>query len=487
MAVTAREFYHLTEGVEPGKLCSGTACFASQASSKTGDGGASRIYCLGRCYEAPAVAGRSGQGVPSVRSIATEPVVLSGLLGPTRGRPALDAYRAGGGYQALQEALDAGSARVIAEIKASRLRGRGGAGFPAGAKWKSVSCAESDQKYVIANADEGDPGAYIDRLLIERDPHLLVESLAIAAVTVGAAHGYVYLRAEYPEARPILERAIAEARAAGILGESVLGSGRRFDLEVFVGEGSYLCGEETALIRSIEGKRPEPWARPPYPTQSGLFGKPTLVNNVETLANVPWIVRHGGEAFAAIGTEESTGTKAVSLNSRFARPGLYEVDFGTPLSEIVNDLGGGLADGDLLGVMCGGPLAGLVPPHLLQTPFSFEGMREIGCSVGHGGIVAFATETTIPALIAHVAEFVAFESCGKCTPCRTGSSQIAHAFARAGRGPDARSRVAMDSSELADLVNALSATSLCGHGSGFGEFLNSVSTHFSEEVVACLR
>lgn len=486
MAVTARGFYHLSEGLEPDTPCSGTACFASGAGRGTGESSSSRIYCLGRCYEAPVVAGRASLGVVDVQSIASEPIVLAGLLDSPRGRASIDSYRAGGGYQALSEAVEADPGEIIAQIKASRLRGRGGAGFPAGLKWQSVAGSDAEQKYVIANADEGDPGAYIDRLILERDPHLLIEAMAIAAVAVGATKGYIYLRAEYSDARAILEKAVAEARSLAILGESMFDSGLAFDVDVFVGEGSYLCGEETALIRSIEGRRPEPWARPPYPTRSGLFGKPTLVNNVETFASIPWIVRHGGEAFAEIGTSESTGTKAVSLNSRFAKPGLYEIDLGTPLSAIVDELGGGLVEGELLGVMCGGPLAGLVPPHLLGTPFSFEGMREINCSVGHGGIVAFGTETTIPALIAHVASFVAYESCGKCTPCRAGSSEIALAFAGAGRGPGGRSRAAITSDDLTSMVAALRSTSLCGHGTGFGEFLSSLRIHFPEQVAACL-
>lgn len=471
--------------MEAGTPCQGTACFAAGAGGETGEGGESRIYCLGRCYEAPAVAGKAGSGVPNVESIATEPVVLGGLLDSTRGRASLDSYRAGGGYQALQEAVETDPGEIIAQIKASRLRGRGGAGFSAGLKWESVAEADAEEKFVIANADEGDPGAFIDRLLLERDPHLLVEAMAIAAVAVGATRGFIYLRAEYPDARSILEKAVAEAKASRILGESMLDSGRTFDIEILVGAGSYLCGEETALIRSIEGRRPEPWARPPYPTQSGLFGGPTLVNNVETFASIPWIVRHGGETFAGIGTAESTGTKAVSLNSRFAKPGLYEVDFGTPLTVIVDELGGGLAESEMLGVMCGGPLAGLVPPHLFGTPFSFEAMREIGCSVGHGGIVAFGTEITIPALIAHVASFVAYESCGKCTPCRMSSSEIAHAFAGAGRGPGGRSRPAITYEDMASLVEVLSSTSLCGHGTGFGEFLKSLGIHYRDEVAAC--
>lgn len=487
MKVAARGFYHLTEGIETGQPCSGTACFASGASGADYRSGESRIYCLGRCYEAPVVADKASGGQLSVKSIATESIVLGGLIDEARrGKPSLDSYRACGGYQALQEVVEANTSEVIAQIKASRLRGRGGAGFLAALKWESVAGADSEEKYVIANADEGDPGAYIDRLLLERDPHLLIEAMAIAALSIGATRGFIYLRAEYPGAKPVLEKAIFEARSAGILGESVLGSGRSFDIEVFTGQGSYLCGEETALIRSIEGRRPEPWARPPYPTQAGLFGKPTLVNNVETLASIPWIVRHGGAAFAEIGTSESTGTKAVSLNSRFANPGLYEVDFGTPLSVIVDELGGGLAEGELLGVMCGGPLAGLVPPHLLETPFSFEGMREISCSVGHGGIVAFGTETTIPALIAHVAAFVAFESCGKCTPCRTGSQEIASCFKDAGRVTGGHFTATLTPDDFTNLVAVLKSTSLCGHGTGFGEFLSSLKIHFPEEVAACL-
>lgn len=483
MAVAARGFYHLRDGLPAGVGCSGSACFAAGGAT-TGEPEEPRIYCLGRCFEGPVTSGRGGSGVPRVDSVASESIVLAGLLGSRHGRPSLDSYRATGGYLALQDALDCQPGDIIAQIKASRLRGRGGAGFPTGSKWEAVAASSASGRYVIANADEGDPGAYIDRFLLERDPHLLIEAMVIAGIAVGANEGIIYLRAEYPDVRKVIVRALEEATGAGILGSSVLGTQHSFTIDVVLGEGSYLCGEETALIRSIEGRRPEPWARPPYPTQSGLNGLPTLVNNVETLASVPWIMRHGGRAFAEIGTQESTGTKSVSLNSRFARPGLYEVDFGTPLSTIVDDLGGGLAEGELLGVMCGGPLAGVVPPKLLSTEFSFEGMREIGCSVGHGGIIAFGTETSIEALISHVASFVAFESCGKCTPCRTGSEIVARAYS--GQRPNRLRGSKLTAEEFSGITDTLRLTSLCGHGSGFGEFLKAMQLHYPDEVAACL-
>lgn len=464
-----RDFYHLGDGLPENTPCSGTACYAAG-----GEGSEEpRVYCLGRCFEAPVTTSIGGH-TPNFGSIASESIVLEGLLTASNGRLSIDAYRAAGGYLALQEALDRGPDEIILEVKTSRLRGRGGAGFPAGIKWEAVAGSAAPERHIIANADEGDPGAYIDRFLLEYDPHLVIEGMIIAALAVGAEAGHIYLRAEYPGARKVLLRALAEAREAGILGASVLGSGSKFDIELHMGQGSYVCGEETALIASIEGRRPEPWERPPYPIQAGIRGMPTLVNNVETLANIPWIIRHGGEAYAAIGTGESRGTKAVSLNSLFVRPGIYEVDFGTPLSTVVEELGGGIAEGDLLGVMVGGPLAGLVPPHLLDTPLSFEALSEINCSVGHGGVIAFRTNTTIEDLICHVASFVAYESCGKCTPCRTGSSAIAEMKAGA-----------TSLTELSEIANVLTETSLCGHGSGFGEFLKSVSRHYPKEVERC--
>jgi NADH:ubiquinone oxidoreductase subunit F (NADH-binding) len=334
----------------------------------------------------------------------------------------------------------------------------------------------------VANADEGDAGAYIDRFLLEDDPHSIIEGMAIAGYAVGASHGWIYLRAEQPDAKAVVERALEECRAAGILGPSAMGSGFAFDITLEVGRGSYVCGEETSLLNSIEGRRPVARVRPPYVAEHGLFGRPTVVNNVETLASVPWIVGHGGQAYHRLGFSGSRGTKVASLNSLFNRPGLYEVEFGVPLRHLVEDLGGGLRRGDLRGVIVGGPLAGVVPPSLLDTPLGFEELRAISASVGHGGIVAFDERTPIPELVRHVFAFAAGESCGECPPCRLGCRRIERIFdgiVRDGRAS------AEEREEFGEIVSALRVASLCGLGGGTGEFAESMLRHYSRELDQC--
>jgi NADH:ubiquinone oxidoreductase subunit F (NADH-binding) len=387
-----------------------------------------RVYCLGQCFAAPSQHNANGSARPHMEVRSRQGVILDRLTsGEVR---SLQAYTRQQGYRALERALAEPREKIIAALELSGLRGRGGAGFPTGRKWRAVSQQMAEEKFVIANADEGDPGAYIDRFLLEDDPHALLEGMLLAAYAVGAREGWIYLRTEYPRAKEILRGAIAEARSAGFLGERVLGRDFSFDVDLVVGRGSYVCGEETALIRSIEGRRPHVMARPPFPTEHGLFGKPTLVNNVETLACVPWIIARGGEAYRALGFSQSRGTKVVSLNSLFVRPGLYEIEFGMPVRQILEELGGGLCDGTTRGVIIGGPLAGIIPPHLLDTPFGFEELHAIGASVGHGGIVAFDEHTSIPELVHHVFSFGAYESCGECTPCRIGSRRIEEIFGR---------------------------------------------------------
>jgi NADH:ubiquinone oxidoreductase subunit F (NADH-binding) len=378
-----------------------------------------------------------------------------------------------GGYRALEKSRSMSTEAVAREVEASQLRGRGGAGFPTGRKLRAVAAATALEKYVVMNADEGDPGAYIDRILLEDDPHAVLEGLLIAAYAIGATKGFIYLRREYPDARPILEGAIAEAREAGVLDGD-------FDVELVVGEGSYVCGEESALLNAIEGRRPFARSRPPYPSQAGLFGRPTLVQNVETLANIAWIVSNGGDAYASLGFSTSRGTKVVSLNSLFHRPGLYEVELGTPVREIVEDLGGGLRSGELRGVLIGGPLAGVLPPRHLDVPFAFEELRELGASVGHGGIVAFDERTSILDLLHHVFSFGAYESCGLCTPCRLGSREIERLSDNSNLGTP------WDGTTFERIVCALRETSLCGHGGGLAEFAGSVSRYYREELLECL-
>jgi formate dehydrogenase iron-sulfur subunit len=407
-------------------------------------------------------------------------IVLERLV--TGGAQTLDAY---GEYRALDQALAKPREEIIRAVESSGLRGRGGAGFPAGRKWRAVAQQESADKFVVANADEGDPGAYIDRFLIKDDPHPLIEGMLLAGYAVGAHKGWIYLRKEYPHAEEILRTAIDEAHDAGFLGERILGRNFSFDIDIFIGQGSYVCGEETAMLRSIEGRRPEVLARPPYPTEHGLFGKPTLINNVETLVNLPWIVTHGGEAYRALGFSQSRGTKVVSLNSLFVRPGLYEIEFGITVRKIVEQLGGGLHDGAAIkAVIIGGPLAGIIPPHLLDTPFGFEELHATGASVGHGGIVAFDEHTSIPELVEHIFSFGAYESCGKCTPCRIGArrtEQIFESIVKSGTAP------AANLSEFEQLVTALKWTSLCGHGGGLGEFAESVLQYYRDDLTPCFK
>jgi formate dehydrogenase iron-sulfur subunit len=384
----------------------------------------------------------------------------------------------------MREALSRAPDQIIAEVEKSELRGRGGAGFLTGAKWRMVAAEDSKQKYVVANLDEGDPGAYIDRFIAEDDPFCLIEGLVIAAHAVGASRGWIYVRCEYPEAVARLNEALHAARAAGLLGDKVLDSSLAFDVEVVVGQGSYVCGEETALLNSIEKRRPLARVRPPYVSQRGLWGKPTLVNNVETLACVPWIIRHGGEAYASMGVSGSRGTKVVSLNSLFRRPGLYEIELGTPLRTIVESIGGGLRSGRLQGLLVGGPLAGVVPPSLLDTPLAFDSMRAIGASVGHGGIVAFDERTSIAELIEHIFSFGAFESCGECTPCRLGAPRIRDIFRQVTRRAGSSTS---SPSEWQELVAALKWTSLCGHGTGLAEFAESVARYYPMELAECFK
>jgi len=464
-------------------VCQGLACFVARHLNKQrwaiAKSQMPRVYCLGKCYAAPSAGDEDGKPIVGIDS--PEPVVLGNVL--DGGAAGIDAYLQRGGYDALKQALDRKPEEVIETVEASELRGRGGAGFPTGRKWRATYRQPAAEKYVVVNADEGDPGAYIDRFIMEDDPHKLIEATVIAGYAIGAKAGYIYLRAEYPKAYVTLQRAMEEARRRGFLGENILMKDFSFDIELILGKGSYICGEETALLNSIEGKRPEVRSRPPYPTEYGLFGKPTLINNVETLANIPWIISRGSDAYKRLGFSRSRGTKVVSLNSLLNRPGLYEVEFGIPLRRIIQDLGGGLKTGEIRGVIVGGPLAGVIPPSQLDTPLGFEEMRAVGGSVGHGGIVAFDQHTTIPELIHHTFQFAAYESCGKCTPCRLGSREVEQVF---GRVLEKRPGTPHDKKLWSENVPALAMTSLCGLGIGLAEFAQSVNKHYGGEVEACL-
>lgn len=454
-------FYPFSAGLPSHALCRGLACFVARHRNPERWAAAEAqhppVRHLGRCYQGPASA---DEDVRPLVEAHTREVVLLGRL--ERGK-------------ALAKVLEHPPEDLLRAVERSGLRGRGGAGFPTGIKWRAVARQVASPKFVVANADEGDPGAYMDRFLLEDDPHRVIEAMTMAAYAVGARKGYVYLRAEYPKAHETLRQALAEARREGRLGDRILGKDFSFDIEVVSGRGSYICGEETALLNSIEGKRPEVMPRPPYPTERGLFGKPTLVNNVETLANIPWIAEKGSEAFQALGFSRSRGTKLVSLNSLFRRPGLYEIEFGIPVRVIVEELGGGVASGKLKGVLVGGPLAGVIPPSQLDTPFGFEELQAIGAGVGHGGVIAWDEHTSLRDLIVHVFSFAADESCGKCTPCRLGTRRIER-FLREGR---------LSGEDWRRIVSALASTSLCGLGTGVAEFARSLERHYREELEAC--
>ena len=475
-------FYHLAGVGEGEQLCRGTACFVARNLNSVRWAAAvsreQRTYCLGNCFAGPASS--SDVSRPKMKILSRDPIVLGPVIdGPIS---SLAASTARDGYRALDQALGQPRAELVSAVELSGLRGRGGAGFPTGKKWRAVTEQKESKKFVVANADEGDPGAYIDRFLLEDDPHRLIEAMAIAGYAVGAMKGYIYLRKEYPDARAALEQALVEARREGFLGKQILHRDFSFDVQLVVGQGSYVCGEETALLNSIEGQRPEVRLRPPYPSECGLFGKPTLINNVETLVNIPWIVRNGGEAFRRLGFSNSRGSKVLSLNSLFRAPGLYEVDFGITIRQIVEDFGGGLKSGNVKGVILGGPLAGIVPPHLFDTPLGFEELAGIGASVGHGGVIAFDEHTSIAELVHHVFDFGAYESCGKCTPCRLGSRRIERLFQqilKTGHVP------AREKKECAEIVSALEMTSLCGLGTGLAQFAHSAFRHYAEELKPC--
>jgi formate dehydrogenase iron-sulfur subunit len=475
-------FYHLPSNQDLSGNCRGLACFVARHQNllrwHAAAAQSQSIFCLGKCYAGPATCDLDQR--PLVHVLARRAVVLDQIA--EGGARTIAEYVDGGGYRALAKALDLPPEELVDKIRKSGLRGRGGAGYSTGEKWRSVLGQGHKPKFVVANGDEGDPGAYVDRFIMEENPHSVLEALLIAGYAVGANQGYIYVRREYPLASCALRRAISEARRGGYLGQDIFGTRFSYDIELVLGKGSYICGEETALLNSIEDKRPEVRLRPPYPTECGLFGQPTLVQNIETLANIPWIVRNGCDAYRELGSSTSRGTKVVSLNSLFCRPGLYEIEFGLPVRVIVEDIGGGLKTGKIAGVIIGGPLAGVIHPDLFDTPFGFEELCAVGASVGHGGIVAFDEHTSIPELVHHIFEFGSFESCGKCTPCRLGSSSIAHQFANIlGRVPGS----SLDRAELQDIVAALRDASACGLGTGLGEFAQCVLRYYAKDLEPC--
>ena len=479
------------------RVCTGTACFAATADAhvaalreglgglqlgeRSADGAVSlaETVCLGFCHSSPAI--RDGDLIDAGPDVVAR--VLAGSTQEAGEPPPRSALP--GGPQLLAPGRDwEGLARAVGrltpaelleEVKAATVRGRGGAGFPAGAKWEFARDAPGDQKFIVANGDEGDPGSYIDKLLMEGYPNLLIEGMALAGYAVGADHGFVLTRSEYPRSKPLLEAAVAQAHRDGVLGSSVLGSGFAFDVTVVEGAGSYVVGEETALLACLQGLRGTVSARPPFPAQRGLHGMPTVVNNVETLANIPIVARAGAAFYAALSpASPTTGSKLVCFNERFARPGVYEVAFGTTMRALCEDVAGGLVDGhEIKALQIGGPLGGILPAALLDTAFDFDDLAEVGCMLGHGGIVAFDESTDMRALGTHLLHFGAAESCGKCFPCRIGLRRAHELFV---------SGAPVDRASLEALLETLELGSLCAHGGGMPAPIRSLLAHFPEAL-----
>ncbi|RCW49258.1 MULTISPECIES: NADH-quinone oxidoreductase subunit NuoF [unclassified Halanaerobium] len=374
----------------------------------------------------------------------------------------INEYIALGGYEAVGKALTKMTPQeVIDEVKKAGLRGRGGGGFPTGLKWQFARNSDSEKKYVICNADEGDPGAFMDRSLLEGDPHRVIEGMMTAAYAIGADEGYVYVRAEYPLAIRRLEKAIKQAEEYGLLGEDIFGSGFNFKLHIKKGAGAFVCGEETALMASIEGKRGMPRPRPPYPAVSGLWGKPTNINNVETLGNIPYIIKEGSEAFSSIGTEGSKGTKVFALTGKINNTGLVEVPMGTTLREVIFDIGGGLQEGKKYkAVQTGGPSGGCIPEEYLDLPIDYDSLLEVGAMMGSGGMVVMDEGTCMVDVARFFLNFTQSESCGKCTPCREGTKRMLEILNRICEGEGEEGDIEL----LEDLGQHIKDTALCGLG-----------------------
>jgi len=473
------------------RICEDLARAVGPAGEAARDGqiGWLRSPCLGLCDLAPsAMITRAGDPATVTTAAPVDAAgILSRLDGATVIRPpvaarqadagglrllrrigavdpgSLDDYRAHGGYTALAKALEIGAGAVIGEVTASKLMGRGGAAFPTGRKWAAVASQPAQPHYLVCNADESEPGTFKDRALLEGDPFATVESMTIAAFSTGASQGYLYIRGEYPEAEARIRAAIDAARGAGLLGADILGSGYAFDIELRRGAGAYIGGEETALFESIEGKRGEPRNKPPFPVEVGLFGKPTVVNNVETLANIPLILEIGGEAYARIGTEGSTGPKLFCLSGHVERPGVYEVEFGATLRDLI-DLAGGVSGGrDIRAILLGGAAGVFVGPDAIDMPLTFEATRAVGATLGSGVIMVFDETVDLVDTLRRIAQFFRDESCGQCVPCRVGSVRQEELLARLAAGSTVRSRDE-ELVLLRDIGQAMRDASICGLG-----------------------
>jgi len=442
------------------------------------------MCCLGRCHENSSFfygghnySGKDIDNIEAIKQGHLQPIDKynvghHGTPVLTCDFPGIDTF-----YKTLGKALALTPDNLLAELKTSGLRGRGGAGFPIGFKLESCKNTPGDIKFIVCNADEGDPGAYSDRYLLEERPHAVLLGMIIAGYVAGANTGVVYIRGEYPEAIEITQKAIDDIRAKGYIGENILGSGFAYDFKLIKAQGAYICGEETALLSSIEGQRPEVRVRPPYPTQHGLFNKPTVVNNVETLACIPWIVDKGGAAFAAIGRGKSTGTKLASLDGFFNKPGIYEVDMGTPLSVLVNDLGGGFRSA-IKAMHIGGPLGGLVPVDKIDAlTVDFESFAQNGFLLGHASVVCLPTDFPVIKYIEHLFQFTAHESCGKCFPCRLGSTRGYEMVNKA-----LTTDYKMDKELFTDLITTMEIGSLCALGGGLPLPMRNALKYFEGEL-----
>jgi len=395
---------------------------------------------------------------------------------------AIDEYIGCDGYEALGKVLTSMTPdEVIETILDSGLRGRGGGGFPTGLKWKLAKGNDADQKYVCCNADEGDPGAFMDRSILEGDPHVVLEAMAIAGYAIGATQGYIYIRAEYPIAVERLNVAIKQAREYGLLGKNIFGTDFSFDIELRLGAGAFVCGEETALMTSIEGHRGEPRPRPPFPAVKGLFGKPTILNNVETYANIPRIILLGADWFKSIGTEKSKGTKVFALGGKIKNTGLVEIPMGTTLREVVEEIGGGIPNGKTFkAAQTGGPSGGCIPASLIDTPIDYDNLIAIGSMMGSGGLIVMDEDTCMVDIAKFFLEFTVDESCGKCTPCRIGTRRMLEILTKITEGKGTLE----DLDKLEEISNLIKTGSLCALGQTASNPVVSTMKHFRDEYIA---
>ncbi|PIE97867.1 MAG: NADH-quinone oxidoreductase subunit NuoF [Treponema sp.] len=409
-------------------------------------------------YDKEAKSGHLAEEIPFYQKQMRIALRNCGLIDPEN----IEDYIGNKGYFALEKAVfEMTPEEIVKTITESGIRGRGGAGFPTGIKWGAAAKEDNDSKFVVCNADEGDPGAYMDRSLVEGDPHAIIEAMSICGRAIGSNQGFVYIRAEYPLAVSRLTTAIKQAREYGLLGKSILGSDFDFDIEIRLGAGAFVCGEETALLRSIEGKRGMPTPKPPFPAQSGLWGKPTVINNVETLANIPQIIINGGAWFKSIGTEDSSGTKVFALTGKVENSGLVEVPMGTTLREIIFDIGGGIKNGKKFkGVQTGGPSGGIISAEHLDSPIDFKSLRELGSMMGSGGMIVMDEDDCVVDVAKFYMDFCVDESCGKCSPCRIGTRQISAILEKITKGKAELS----DVDKLEQIGLAMKKASLCALG-----------------------